>query len=243
MRVESGPKWGEIRYWLIFLIAILAYGGWFVYDHYIGYPKNNRSEAVKQMPRIVGSEFQLDPNRLGEHPTEEDFRAVRDGAVTNIVELRRLWGEPATRNVDGQDIYASLYGAATVPQIAGSINREHMSWTTWKKNKGEIDRQLYVFFPVTLIVALYPLVRLIKALRIRVAVDDSGVSFNRRQVPWDRVLGLRDYNRKGWVDLYYRDDDGDEDYFRLDNQKLAKFDEVIDAICKIKRCPNPVTAT
>src|SRR5690606_32560404 len=46
---------------------------------------------------------------------------------------------------------------------------------------------------------------LIRILTTKVVLNDTGLRYNKRHVPWEAMTGLRrdDYARKGWVDLEY----------------------------------------
>ncbi len=54
-----------------------------------------------------------------------------------------------------------------------------------------------------------------------------------------KALETEMFDKKGWVDLVY-DENGAERDIRLDEYHLARFDEVIDAICERKGFRNPL---
>ncbi len=78
-------------------------------------------------------------------------------------------------------------------------------------------------------------------MTLRVVIDEEGMTYAAKRIPFEAMTALRDYNRKGWVDLYYRTDAGQK-RLRLDNQKVAKFDEIAEVICQAKNFENPITA-
>ena len=62
-------------------------------------------------------------------------------------------------------------------------------------------------------------------------LDDSGLRYNGRHVPWEAMTGLRtdDYTRKGWVYLEYTAG-GVTRSLRLDSYHVEKFDEIVNAM-------------
>jgi hypothetical protein len=67
------------------------------------------------------------------------------------------------------------------------------------------------------------------------------MSYGGRLIPWDSMTALRDYSPKGWVDLYHTAQ-GRERKLRLDNQRVRRFDEIVEAICARKGFADPVRA-
>ena len=67
------------------------------------------------------------------------------------------------------------------------------------------------------------------------------MTYGNERIAFADMVSLRDYNRKGWVDLYYRAG-SQEKRLRIDNQKIAKFDEIIELICRKCGFENPVKA-
>jgi hypothetical protein len=114
-------------------------------------------------------------------------------------------------------------------------------WRPWYKSKAEIEQQFYwAILPA--LPALYFLWRLYKSLTLRAVVDDQGLTYGGVQIPFDKMFALRNYSPKGWIDLYYKDEEDQERKLRLDNEKILKFDEIVAAICQAKGFPNEVIA-
>ena len=90
--------------------------------------------------------------------------------------------------------------------------------------------------------ALALLIVLVRVVRTHLVLDDSGLAFRgRRPIRWEDMKALRadEFSRKGWIDLVCADN-GAERRLRLDEYHLARFSEVIDAICAKKGFANPL---
>ena len=124
--------------------------------------------------------------------------------------------------------FVSKYGQAQVTISHGRVNPAQIGWESWKKSKEEIRLQLYCAL-VALAFALFMFTRVYRAATLRAVIDDEGMTYAKRRVPLENMVRLCDYSRKGWVDLYYRHG-SQERKLRIDNQKVRKFDEIIDTL-------------
>ena len=111
---------------------------------------------------------------------------------------------------------------------------------TWNKSKDEIQLQLYCAL-VAFAFGLYMLTRVYKAATLRVVIDDDGMTYGKRRIAFADMVRLCDYSRKGWVDLYYRFG-SQERKLRIDNQKVRKFNEIIDTLCEAQGFEDPRAA-
>lgn len=103
-----------------------------------------------------------------------------------------------------------------------------------KRSEGDLQLQK-VLGAGALLLGVWAALRFFRILTLKVVVDDSGLSFNRKQIQWDATkrLDTRDWDRKAWLDLIY-EENGDEKALRLDSYHLAQFDSVLKAICERK---------
>ncbi|TWT40978.1 hypothetical protein RAS1_36690 [Phycisphaerae bacterium RAS1] len=247
MTIESGPAKGERNYWLVVLTACLLFSGWFVRDGLSGYPNKCIDEARKN----IVARMQDKPDRvnvealiakLGRTMDQADFDAAVNG-VADPAAVRSKLGEPLhVRPVapgETVEYFGSIYGMGGVAVRNGQVDATRLvSWKKWFKTREEVVGQLY-FAVVPLVFALFPLWKIFKAVTLRVRVDENGIVYGGATIPMSEVVSVRDYHRKGVVDMYYRAG-GQERKLRFDNQKVARFDEVVKAICTIKRLPNPI---
>jgi len=241
--LESGPAKTDRLYWLIVGIVFLGFAGYFVYDGAVGYRKKNIQEANRRL--AVWTDV---PVQLGEKPTEEDFKRAREARVTTRQQLHEFLGEPLPPKkgpappAEDVERFASVYGLATVPvDRFGRVGSEQRwAWQKWYKSKEEIEHQFY-WAIIPAVASLYFFYRCHRAWRLRAVIDDEGMTYGNERIAFADMVSLRDYNRKGWVDLYYRAG-GQEKRLRIDNQKIAKFDEIIELICRKCGFENPVKA-
>jgi len=84
------------------------------------------------------------------------------------------------------------------------------------------------------------LFHLVRVSRTRAVLDDRGVTLNRKHIPFDAMQRLEadEYKDKGWVDLVYRVNGGEQTR-RIDSYHYARFDDIVNAICQKKAWPLP----
>jgi hypothetical protein len=244
MRTESGPALMDRAYWSIFTLVCFFLAGYFFYDGKWGYPNKNRADAARALTPQFGVSF--DENELGHSPTESDVEALKAGGQLKAQDVHAALGQPVHSKREGPrqtvEYFASLYGYVTVSLRDGSVTADGISkWKPWSHSKEEIDNQIRLWMPPALLIGLYAAFRAYRANTLRVVIDDEGMSYANRRIPFDAMTSLRDYNRKGWVDLYYRAAAGQR-RLRIDNQKIAKFAEIVEAVCQAKGFENPIAA-
>lgn len=243
MKLESGPAAYDRNYYLVFFILCAGLGGYFYYDYTIGYVKKNREAAHKSLAPLIGADKL--PEKFPASPTRPEFQALIESNPTRIQDVYDKIGQPLARvsTDDGVvvEYFVSDYGRALVSVTNGGLDPTKIAWTTWFKTKEEIKLQFYCAI-VCFAVGLYVLTRVFRAATLRAVIDDEGMTYAGRRIPFDNMTRLCDYNRKGWVDLYY-DLGAQERKLRIDNQKIRKFDEIVDALCKAKGFDDPHKAT
>lgn len=231
MRLESGPAKADRNWQLVRTVIFLGFALYFVYDGALGWPRKNRVEAERKLaaPEPFGGQVKYD--RLGETPTKNDFDKLLKGRPTRLDQVRAALGEP-TFTKDADHYFMSRYGYARVSSRSGTVALSPTDWVTWAKTRDEI-RQQFVWAIVPALPGLYFLWRLIKAMTLRVTIDDEGMVYSGRRIAFADMVSLRDYNPKGWIDLYYNAGAAQRK-LRLDNEKVKLFDEIIAAICDAK---------
>ena len=234
MILESGPAKTDRTYWLVVGLIFIAYAGWCVYDGAVRYPDQNCEEAVNAL-----QQWTIHPARPTLRFTEDDFKRVRDSNPTRA-DLRKAFGPPVSDRSDA-DRFASIFGLVTAPlNSSGRLLVDKMSWQRWSRRPDDIRLQ-YGLAILVAVIAVFLLRRAYKAWTLRATLDDEGMTYGGRRIAYADMVSLRDYNPKGWVDLYYRTGAG-EKKLRIDNQKIAKFDEIAQLICEKRDFQNPITA-
>jgi len=250
MTLKSGPAVMDRIYWSVVTLACLAFAAYFFYDGKWGYLKKNRAEAAQRLPALI--ERSIDQVELGDSPTQADFEKLRadvqkvkaSGRPATPEQVHQAFGAAVHKRHEGPgrtvEYFVSVYGCATVAIDNGRVNPGALAWTKWNKTKEQIQQQYY-WGLIPLLIGLYAGLRAYRAMTLRVVIDEEGMTYAAQRIPFEAMTELRDYNRKGWVDLYHRTDAGQK-RLRLDNQKVAKFDEITEAICQATGFENPITA-
>jgi hypothetical protein len=239
MRLESGPAKAERNWQLLRTFIFLGFALFFAYDGAIGYPNKNRREAEAKLATPSGpfKDSKVTFDSLGETPTKADFEALLRSKPTNGEQARAALGSPTFAS--GSDEYfMSRYGYAKISIKGGRATLSPTDWTTWFKDKSEVQAQFY-WAIIPALPGLFFLRRLIQAVTLRVTIDDEGMVYAGQRIPFDSMVSLRDYSPKGWIDLYYQVGEG-EKKLRLDNEKVKLFDEIVAALCTAKGFRNEV---
>lgn len=238
MHVESGPAKTDRNWHLARSALFVGFAAWFLIDGAVRWPAQNR-EAAEQAIRKLGWEG-VTYDKLPDHPTQTDFENLfRNKAQPTVEQVRAALGPPLRK--DGPlEIFASKYGYAKLRfGTEPSVDQPFRKWEGGKSIE-EIKAQfLWALIPA---VAALPFLRLLfKAITLRVVVDDEGLTYAKQRIAFADMTALKDYNPKGWIDLHYRAG-ARERKLRLDNEKVARFDEIVDAVCAAKGFTNEVRA-
>lgn len=237
MELQSGPASTDRNYWVFVALLCIGFAAYFVYDGARGWPEENRKKALAQLEQI-----NAELPELGETPTQEIFHDLRSSGETDPASVRQVLGEPAFEEHAGGRIverYVSLYGMATIVLRNGRVEWNESQWTLWNKTKAAIDAQFY-WACIPGLIGLYGAFRAYQAATLRVTIDEEGMIYAGRRIAFADMVSLRDYSKKGWVDLYYKGAGGQETKRRLDNQKVDKFEEIIEIVCQVKGFENPL---
>lgn len=239
MRIESGaPPRAKIE-WLVYTVLCLGVAGYFLYDWMVGYPNANREEARKQL--ALKPE---EPLELRDKPTQEEWKALQAEFAQKRAlgaDRTRALGQPIRRATDPQsgevaETFGNTLGYGVIVSRSGVVT-EVRAWRDWKYSASSIDVQLYVAI-ICLAIAPFFLLRLSRALTLRVVLDDDGLEFSGKRVAYDAMTGWKNFDRKGWVDLAYRGAAG-EALLRLDNMRVKEWAALLAAISEKKGFKNP----
>ncbi|MGE0480135.1 MAG: hypothetical protein AB7Q17_06640 [Phycisphaerae bacterium] len=242
MRLESGPAKGDRYYWGFVTLLCVGLTAWFGYDGAVGWPQKNLKEARRQIPTKLGRS--VEGLTFGERPTQEDFKKLAAARPTTLAEVEAALGSAPQHHKSEGDVtttyFVSQYGLAVVPHRAGRVQAGELSWLKWYKNQDEIQSQFY-WMLVPAAFGVYALLRFLKAQTLRVAMDDEALTYAGQRIPYAQMTGFDNHSPKGWVDLVYRENTT-ERRLRLDNQRIAKYDEVVELISQTRGFENPLRA-
>jgi hypothetical protein len=252
MRLESGPATGDRNYFALVTLLCLGLCVYFLYDWRIGYPKANHDAALGWLSAKLGSPAAAAQKwaTLTDKPAEAEAGALRTriaqhtgssaprALAREVLDVAPLLSSPP---LDGEtnDYYVSRYGVITVPSRNNIIARaDRVDWTPWKKTHKQIEDQFY-WSLLPLVLGLYFGYRLYRAVSLHATLDDEALTYGGQRVPYAAMTDLRDFNKKGWIDLYYQDGRR-ERKLRLDRIKIAKFSELVALLCAEKGFRNLV---
>jgi hypothetical protein len=249
MRIESGPTVERRVRTAIPLLMTAVFAVWFAYDGWKGYPRKNFEENLLQLPADERARAQNAPI----------YPNVSEKLVTPVLlekterELKKAVGLLAKRKV--------LEGAFGGPPSWESANAWYYFGPTYRvkvtldegglpvalagRATEKSDTDLFwqrVLGAALAVGALALLIVMVRVVRTHLVLDDFGLAFRgQRPIRWEDMKALRadEFSRKGWVDLVYADN-GAERCLRLDEYHLARFSEVIDAICVKMGFANPL---
>lgn len=244
MRIESGPT-GERRVRTLLLFVMVAgFSGWFGYDGWVGYPKRNFEENIAQVPLEKRDEARAQARvypdvttailRQAEEAVRGSFnQAARRAALENLLGGPPSWEGPDLWYYFGPDFRIAVsFKGGSPPTVTGQPTE-----------KKAVDILLQKALAVGLgVVSVYVLGLLISVFTTWAVLDDDGLTYRcKGTVRWDEMKALASerFAAKGWVDLVYVRD-GAERQLRLDEYHLAKFDDIIDVLCRQKGFTNPL---
>lgn len=241
MRIESGTT-TEHRVRLgIFLAMCVVFAGYFGYDGLWGYPGKNL-EWIRQnmsVPAEKKANLQTNPKVL-----KAELAKIQPGMSEE--QVRSILGEPAVvikkeGLFAGEDHwYVGPAACASIHFAGGSVQTPVKALENVQKSEEDIKLQK-ILGMVLGIVSLFVAIYYVRINTWKTVVDDAGLTVKGRHVPWDRITGLdtADYDRKGWLDVVY-DDGGRSGTIRLDNYHIARFDEIVNAVCERKGLDSPI---
>ncbi|MBI5865722.1 MAG: hypothetical protein HZB38_14675 [Planctomycetes bacterium] len=241
-RLESGPARADTLWQLGLMLLSVGLGLYFFYDWKIGYPEKNCAEAAKTLKQQMSqlSPPMSVPDPLPTRPRKPEFEALLAATGRSPESVSGFLGAPLFERTEGGVVtryYASEFGMVTAPYKNGLAEISAGSWRDWYKNEGEVEAQRY-FGIFCVAVGFYFLIRTFRAMTLKVTLDDQAMVYAGRTIPTATMTKLTDYSAKGWVDLYYDSPAGPKK-LRLDNQKVARFDEIIVELCRIKGFTDP----
>lgn len=243
MTIESGPTRERVIRTTIPLIMVGVFAVWFAYDGWVGYPKRNFVDHLEQLSAEERAQAQNAPiypkivegMLSGEMVSKIQTAIMATGQEAKRKGLEKVLGVPPSWESNGVWYY---FGPAYRLRVSPPDDIDGVKTT---KTTTDILGQKVI--SVVLSVGTVALLWLIiSVLRTHLVLDAQGIVFGKcRPISWDVIKELRadSFDRKGWVDLIYTEN-GTDRKLRLDDYHLAKFDQIIDAICDKKGFKNPL---
>lgn len=245
MELRSGPALTDRLYWTGFLLVAAFFCGWFAYDGAYRYKNQNKKQGAAWVRQNVPG---VDASAINwsETPSKEQFQSLRQRQPTDIRQVHEVLGaEPAFQRTDTvtgdtTEYYPTVFGCGVVT-VSGGIVKSDFRWYDWTNTKDKTDQQYYCSAAVGVLM-LWIGYRCIKANTLSATIDATGMTYGGVRIPFESMVSLRDYSPRGWVDLYYKDAGGVEKKLRIDNQKILKFNAIVDRLVEMKGFEHPLRA-
>lgn len=242
MRIESGPTTERIVRTSLFFLLCAVFCGLFLRDGMVGYRSKNIREHLEQLPadaRPKAKDAPLYPAVTEESLPQAKKAIGKIGRDRQRAALAALYGGPPSHETDQSWYYFGPAYRVIIHVESGSARKV----IGQKSSKSLQDIRLQLWFGGILGgISLVVLVMIIRIVRTRVVLDEAGLEYRgRKRIRWDQMQSLVDhqFRKKGRLELIYIDE-GRERSLRLDEYHLAKFADVVAAICARKHIPDPV---
>ncbi len=246
MHIETGTTNERLARSGIMVIALALFAAWFAMDGWYRYPIKSLECLQKD---IKLTELPVPHPKLSMSDAHGPKDKLKPG--TPKVEVMAILGkpikkEPSPKGTSEHWHYIGQYGRLDLEvDSTQDPGLGKVLTYTWEQTPSdyrmEAVQQQKVFAIVCAVIALGGACWVIGIWRTRVVVDETGLIYNKRRIPWDAMTDLdaSQYHAKGWLKLVYQDGERQR-RFKLDSFKIDDFDGVIDALCRQKGFANPI---
>lgn len=215
------------------------FGGYFLYDGYVGYPKKNLQKAVEALQPVPDQLPPIDPT-MNKQRHAEIVAELKANPRTMRADLVRRLGEPPWRNPAGDELrYFGPAGVIIVKLVGDRV--QDAVFQPGEKNEAELLVQKVFGFGLSP-VALFMILHLFRVIRTKVVLDDRVLAVRGRpEVPVDAITGFNaeQFAKKGFLDVSYAAD-GHERTLRLDDYVIRDFRPLVDELCRRTGLPHPL---
>jgi hypothetical protein len=246
MRIETGTTNERLARSGIIVLAMIVFAAWFAVDGWYRYPR----KTMEIFQKDLKLENLPAPNpKLGYPEPIVPRTKYRPGMIKAevIAELGKpLVIRPAADERNEHWHYVGQFGRLDLEverdkdDARGKVVAANWEQTPADYRQDSIRQQKF-FAGACALLSVVGTVWLIGIWRTRVVVDEAGLAYGRRVIPWEAMTELdsAQYHAKGWLTLLYRAGQSQRK-IKLDSFKIDAFDEVIDAICLQKGFINPI---
>ncbi len=240
MQIVSGLGKGTMSRLGFMFLLLTAFAVWFGYDGWVGYPRKNLEAALQSFPRPG-----LPTPIANPAVTEGSAKAVQAAADKKVTldDLRKQWGEPAYLGPSAKAagpstsqvaFFVGTYGWAEVALDGQTASKAE--WRSGPKVASDIGVQKLLGLGLAG-GALIPLVLLLVQMSTRYRLDDEGLVLPKHgRITYDRMTSadFKDFDSKGIVRVHYRDTAGSDRTAVLDEEQIARFEDIVAALCEKK---------
>ena len=235
MSIESRTTKETLIRLSIATLACAIFCVMFLRDGFVKYPRENLEFARERFPQQAAEVPSANPLA-----TREAIDQVHKGM--SLEEVQQVLGEPAFNN------QVEVFWVGRTGYIWAKLNRaglvEQSTWEDAPHTMSDLQWQK-VGAVVAAVLTVVGLAFLIRAARIKVVLDDGGLTYNRGPaIEWDQMRSLDSslYKRKGWVMLHF-ERGGMAGQQKLHGFHIAKFKAIVTELCARKGFDSPFVET
>lgn len=219
--------------------VVTVMGTWFLYDGYIGYPRENITKAIESLNPVPDELPRIDAG-VTKQLSEDLAAELHEGRLARALVYERL-GEPAWLNEAGDDARYFGPGGMLGVSFKGDVV-EDLFFNEGVKDDIELMWQKLLaglMLPIGFILILQTL----RVLTTKFVLDDNGLTLGgRRAIPFDAMTGLdaSKFRQRGFVVLQYSVN-GLSKRARLDDYVIRDHRAIITEICTRRDFENPLS--
>ncbi|MBI5765009.1 MAG: hypothetical protein HZA51_15950 [Planctomycetes bacterium] len=243
MHIESGPTTERKIRTTLLLLMVAVFSVWFAYDGFVGWPGQNQKEFLQIIPLDERPKAASGPTYP--HITEAEENGAREAmknAITSSQQrdalVKYFGGPPTYENAEGIHYFGTVH--RVMAKLEGGKVAEIVGRRGQRSNY-DLLFQKYLSGGLG-VLALYLAWFVLRVRGTRLVLDENGLALNGvGPIGWDAMksMDISRFQKKGWVELVYATD-GSDRRLRLDEYHLARFDDIIDEICRRKGFENPL---
>ena len=226
MTIQSGTTRERLIRWGLFAVMCAVASGLFFYDGFVKYPRQNAAQAAENFPTQPEK-----PPGINARATPENCAKIRPGM--GLPEVKDILGEPAYLDRD------VAFWVGPAGWIRCKLNGLQVDYPSPKFREGSHPRMdlnwQKVLGALTGLLAIVALTVLIRAAGTHFVLDDQGLTTRRTGlISYDQMKSLdTEEVKRGRVTLYY-EAGGEPAELRIDNYRIARFNEIIVGLCERK---------
>lgn len=229
--LHSGPSTERMMRAAFVAVLINAFGVWFLWDGYIGYPREN----ARALAQSLGVRADAPP--IDKALTRAEAKRLLSGLSSGmpVTALVERFGSPALRNEQGW-YYLGPGGHVRVTLEDGRVMRA--AWSDARHSETDLSWQRWIG-AFLLLAGLAAVAYVVYVCSSRISVTPSGLRVTGRgTIPFDAIVCVRGDSEGGHrvVVEYIRD--GRRHFVSFDRYRVRRFDAIASALCQRFGPPN-----
>jgi hypothetical protein len=245
--IRSGTTTERILRTAILTALFVGYSVWCFRDGYYTYPRHNAERLKENLTPVPEATPEFNRKVTKAKVVSLHDRVKQDKQQVTEEELLALLGEPTTRE-EQTWFFFGPGGMGRITLQDGLVRKA--KWTAGQKKESDLFTQ-FLMGGVTGALGLVMILQFLRVLTTRIELTDVGLKVNSQGgrrwggsplVPFEAMTALntKDYKKKGWVEVAYKQADGTEGTASLNDYVHRAFPEVVGEICRRQGFENPI---